>query len=134
MNETIQLGEISILVTRKAVKNVHLSVHPPEGRVTLVAPSGTRLEVARAYAISKLSWIRAQQKKLDNQARETPSSVRRARKSQSLGSALLVDGEIPRCQTVCFARPQAHHADRAPWLRCRKTRRGDARVAQVSAS
>ena len=62
MNETIQLGEISILVTRKAVKNVHLSVHPPEGRVTLVAPSETRLEVARAYAISKLSWIRAQQK------------------------------------------------------------------------
>ncbi len=49
MNETIQLGEILILVTRKAIKNVHLSVHPPEGRVTLVAPSGTRLEVARAY-------------------------------------------------------------------------------------
>ena len=72
MNQTIQLGEISILITRKAIKNVHLSVHPPEGRVTLVAPSGTRLEVARAYAISKLSWIRAQQKKLDNQARETP--------------------------------------------------------------
>jgi len=72
MNETIQLGEISILVTRKAIKNVHLSVHPPEGRVTLVAPSGTRLEVARAYAISKLSWIRDQQKKLENQPRETP--------------------------------------------------------------
>lgn len=72
MAETIQLGEISILVTRKDIKNVHLSVHPPEGRVTLVAPSATRLEVARAYAISKLSWIRAQQKKLDNQARETP--------------------------------------------------------------
>jgi len=72
MNETIQLGEISILVTRKAIKNVHLSVHPPEGRVTLVAPSGTRLEVARAYAISKLSWIRDQQKKLEDQPRETP--------------------------------------------------------------
>jgi hypothetical protein len=42
-------------VTRKAVKHVHLSVHPPEGRVTLVAPTDTRLEVARAYAISKLA-------------------------------------------------------------------------------
>ncbi len=72
MNETIQLGEISILVTRKAIKNVHLSVHPPGGRVTLVAPSGTRLEVARAYAISKLSWIREQKKKLESQSRETP--------------------------------------------------------------
>lgn len=72
MTETIQLGEISIRVTQKDIKNVHLSVHPPEGRVTLVAPSGTRLEVVRAYAISKLGWIRSQQKKLDNQARETP--------------------------------------------------------------
>src|SRR5216117_660797 len=72
MTETIQLGEISILVTMKAIKNVHLSVHPPDGRVTLVAPSGTRLEVARAYAISKLAWIREQHKKLEHQARETP--------------------------------------------------------------
>jgi predicted metal-dependent hydrolase len=71
-NETIQLGEISILVTRKAIKHVHLSVYPPSGRVTLVAPVATRLDVARAYAISKLSWIREQQSKLRNQAREAP--------------------------------------------------------------
>jgi len=71
MKETIHLGEISIRVTRKAIKNVHLSVHPPGGRVTLAAPSGTRLEVVRAYAISKLAWIREQQSKLRNQARET---------------------------------------------------------------
>lgn len=72
MTETIQLGGIAIRVTRKAIKHVHLSVHPPDGRVTLAAPTGTRLEVARAYAISKLSWIRQQQQKLINQARETP--------------------------------------------------------------
>ena len=75
MNETIQLGEISILVTWKDIKNVHLSVHPPDGRVTLVAPTAIRLEVARAYAISKLSWIRNQQVKLHNQARETPRQL-----------------------------------------------------------
>ena len=72
MTETIQLGEVSIAVTRKAVKNVHLSVHPPLGHVTLVAPTATRLEVARAYAITKLGWIRNQQSKLLAQARETP--------------------------------------------------------------
>lgn len=72
MIEKIQLGEISITVTRKDIKNVHLTVHPPDGRVTLAAPSNTRLEVARAYAISKLIWIREQQRKLDSQARETP--------------------------------------------------------------
>jgi predicted metal-dependent hydrolase len=72
MSTTIQLGEISILMTKKDIKNVHLSVHPPHGRVTLVAPKATRVDVARAYAISKLSWIRQQQEKVKSQARETP--------------------------------------------------------------
>lgn len=72
MKATIRLGDIEIAVTRKAVKNVHLSVHPPTGHVTLVAPTGTRLEVARAFAITKLGWIREQQSKLREQAREPP--------------------------------------------------------------
>lgn len=72
MTDTIELGEICIVVTRKDIKNVHLSVHPPDGRVTLAVPSATRLEVARAYAISKLHWIREQQRKLVEQARESP--------------------------------------------------------------
>jgi predicted metal-dependent hydrolase len=70
--ETIELGEISIEITRKNIKNVHLTVHPPQGRVTLSAPTRTRLEVARAFVISKLAWIRQQQIKLQNQAREAP--------------------------------------------------------------
>lgn len=72
MTEIIRLGKIEISITRKAVKHVHLSVHPPAGRVTLTAPTTTRLDVARAYAISKLSWIMAQQEKLLAQVRETP--------------------------------------------------------------
>lgn len=71
MTKTIQVGEIPITVTLKDVRNVHLSVHPPDGHVTLVAPNSTRLDVARAYAISKLGWIREQQHNLKNQARET---------------------------------------------------------------
>jgi predicted metal-dependent hydrolase len=72
VNSTIVLGDIVIAVDRKAVKNVHLSVHPPAGHVTLVAPTGTRLEVVRAYAITKLGWIRDQQTRLRAQAREAP--------------------------------------------------------------
>lgn len=72
MSETIHVGDVHITVTRKDIKNVHLSVHPPDGRVTLSAPKATRLDVARAYAISKLGWIREQQRKLAGQARETP--------------------------------------------------------------
>src|ERR1039458_4465370 len=75
MNKTIQLGEIPIQVTWKAIKNVHLSVHPPNGHVTLVAPVGTPPDVARAYAISRLGWIRNHQAKLRGQAREAPRKL-----------------------------------------------------------
>ncbi|MBH9579503.1 M48 family metallopeptidase [Inhella proteolytica] len=72
MGDVIELGEVRIQLTRKRVKHVHLTVHPPNGRVTLVAPPNTRPEVARAYAISKLGWIKQQQKSLLSQARESP--------------------------------------------------------------
>lgn len=74
--DEIVLGALRIHLVRKAVKNVHLTVHPPDGRVTLVAPVNTRSEVARAYAISKLAWIRLQQNALKAQARETPRQFR----------------------------------------------------------
>ena len=70
MSEVIELGDISISLTRKRVKNVHLTVHPPDGRVTLVTPPTTRTEVARAYAISRLGWIRQQQRSFAGQERE----------------------------------------------------------------
>jgi predicted metal-dependent hydrolase len=75
MAESIELGDIKIAVTRKAIKHVHLSVHPPHGRVTLAAPTGTRIDVARAYAISKLNWIREQRARLRSQAREPPRQL-----------------------------------------------------------
>ena len=72
MAEWIQLGDIRIAVTRKHIRNVHLSVHPPQGSVTLVLPMDTRAEVARAYAATRLPWIRDKQARLRDQARETP--------------------------------------------------------------
>jgi len=72
MSSNIRLGDISIKLTRKAVRHTHLSVRPPLGRVTMVAPVGTRYEVARAFAISKLGWIREQQSRFSAQAREAP--------------------------------------------------------------
>jgi hypothetical protein len=72
MSSVIELGDITISMAFKAIKNVHLTVLPPDGKVTLVAPLGTRPEVARAYAITKLQWIRQQQAMLNAQAREAP--------------------------------------------------------------
>ncbi|HFD86612.1 MAG TPA: M48 family peptidase, partial [Gammaproteobacteria bacterium] len=122
MTETIQLGEIAICVTRKAIKNVHLSVHPPDGRVTLAAPTDTRLEVARAYAISKLGWIRQQQEKLRNQARETPRAFIERESHYLWGRRYLltvVEQEIKphvsldHKRITLYVRPGSDHAKRA---------------------
>ena len=69
-SNTIELGDISFDVKYKDIKNVHLSVHPPHGRVTVSAPKHMDLETIRLFSISKLPWIRKQQSKLKKQKRE----------------------------------------------------------------
>ncbi len=66
------LGGIRVDVLRKNIKNVHLSVHPPAGRVRLAAPRHLSDDAIRSFAIRKLGWIRRQQERLQEQERETP--------------------------------------------------------------
>ena len=70
MGSDLQLGDIAVEVVLKDIKNVHLSVHPPTGRVRISAPSATSQDAIRAFAISKLDWIRKQQHALQGQERE----------------------------------------------------------------
>jgi predicted metal-dependent hydrolase len=72
MVSQIQLGDLGVEVVRKHIKNVHLSVHPPSGRVRISAPEHMKLDTIRVFAIAKLGWIKQQQKKLRGQERETP--------------------------------------------------------------
>lgn len=72
MASRISVGDIEIDVEFKDIKNVHLSVYPPTGRVRISAPLRMTPDTIRVFAISKLAWIRRQQKKLLEQERETP--------------------------------------------------------------
>ena len=72
MQTQVQLGDIAVDLVRKDIKNIHLSVHPPTGRVRIAAPERMTLDTVRVFAISKLNWIRQQQHKLLEQERETP--------------------------------------------------------------
>ena len=67
-----RLGDISVEVVQKDIKNLHLSVHPPAGKVRISAPLRMDLDTIRVFAITKLAWIKSQQKKLREQPRETP--------------------------------------------------------------
>lgn len=72
MQTRIKLGDVAVDVVRKHIKNVHLSVHPPTGRVRIAAPRRISLNTIRIFAIAKLPWIKRQQRKLQDQERETP--------------------------------------------------------------
>ena len=66
----LKLGNIDIEVEQKDIKNIHLSVYPPEGRVRIAAPSKMDMDSIRVFAISKLQWIKDQKETLLNQERE----------------------------------------------------------------
>ena len=72
MGSQIKLGDIPVEVVLKDIKNVHLGVHPPTGRVRISAPKRMSLATIRIFAISKLDWIKRQQTKLREQEREAP--------------------------------------------------------------
>jgi predicted metal-dependent hydrolase len=72
MATTSKLGSITVDVVQKDIKNVHLSVYPPAGKVRISAPMRMKVETIRVFAASKLGWIKEQQKKITGQDRESP--------------------------------------------------------------
>lgn len=70
MEGSIVIDNMELAVVYKDIKNVHLSVHPPTGRVTISAPRRTSPEALRAFAVSKLAWIRRHQRGIRAQKRE----------------------------------------------------------------
>lgn len=68
----LKLGDVAVDVVLKDIKNVHLGVYPPNGKVRISAPSRMRLDIIRVFVISKLDWIRQQQKKFHDQERDPP--------------------------------------------------------------
>ncbi|MGX5845507.1 M48 family metallopeptidase [Mesorhizobium sp. PL10] len=72
METVLDLGELTVDVVRKDIKNMHLSVHPPTGRVRIAAPDRASLDTIRAFAVAHLVWIRRNQRKINMQEREPP--------------------------------------------------------------
>jgi predicted metal-dependent hydrolase len=67
----ITVSNITIDVIKKNIKNLHLAVYPPTGRVRIAIPLNTDDESVRLFAISKLAWIKKHQKNFAKQRRET---------------------------------------------------------------
>lgn len=87
---SIDLGSFSAEVELKKIKNIHLSVYPPNGRVRIAAPARMDLETIRIFAISKLGWIKRQQAKMQSQAREAPRDYTNSESHYYLGRRYLL--------------------------------------------
>jgi predicted metal-dependent hydrolase len=119
------IGSLSVEVTVKPIKNLHLSVVPPHGFVRISAPEGMSPDHVRAYAIGKLSWIRRQQTRLAGQQRESPRQVVERESHHLWGRRLLLQIQeanvAPRIEVhprrlVLFVRPGATAEKRQSFL------------------
>jgi len=70
--EQITVSNITIDVVRKDIKNIHLAVYPPTGRVRIAAPLSVNEDTIQLFAISKLGWIKRNQRKFNSQERIPP--------------------------------------------------------------
>lgn len=112
----LELGDIAVEVVLKDIKNVHLSVHPPSGRVSISAPNRMSLDTIRVYAISRLGWIKRQQKKLQDQERESARDFTNRESHYVWGKRYLLkvvernaapSVELKHSRMVLFVRPGA---------------------------
>lgn len=64
------VGGLTVIVERKAIKNLHLGVYPPHGRVRVAAPLAVSDQAVRLAVVSKLGWIKRQQTRFSGQDRQ----------------------------------------------------------------
>lgn len=88
--ERLVIGDLSIDVFFKDIKNVHLSVHPPTGKIRMSSPLRYDLDTLRVYAISKLGWINKQRTKIQSQEREAPREFSERESHYYLGKRYLL--------------------------------------------
>jgi predicted metal-dependent hydrolase len=71
----IEVSGIPVEVVRKDIKNLHLGVYPPNGRVRVAAPLRVSDEAVRLAVVSRLGWVRRQQKRFEAQERQSPREM-----------------------------------------------------------
>src|SRR5271167_3041706 len=67
----ITISGMPVYIVRKDIKNLHLGVYPPDGRVRVAVPLAVTNDAVRLAVIGKLRWIRRQQAKFEDQARQS---------------------------------------------------------------
>lgn len=88
---TIVVSGLSVDVIRKDIKNLHLGVYPPEGKIRMSVPLSVNDEAVRLAVISKLAWIKQQQTKFQSQVRQPPRQYEYRESHYFLGQRYLLN-------------------------------------------
>ena len=67
----IDVRGVSVEVVYKDIKNLHVGVYPPNGRVRVAAPLRLDDDAVRLAVISRLGWIRRKQAEFERQVRQS---------------------------------------------------------------
>ena len=67
----IIVGGLHVDVVRKPIKNLHMGVYPPNGRVRVAAPVTVSDEAVRLAVVTRMAWIKRQRAKFEAQARQS---------------------------------------------------------------
>ena len=67
----MEVNGLHIAIEKKAIKNMHLAVYPPDARVHVSVPDYLDDNDIRSFIISKWDWIESQRTKILNQPRQT---------------------------------------------------------------
>lgn len=89
----LKVRGIPVEVVRKEIKNLHLAVYPPNGRVRIAVPSRVNDEAVRLAVVSKLGWIRRRQRELKRQ-------VRQSKREMVTGESHFVQGRRYRLNVI----------------------------------
>lgn len=89
--DKIVINDIEIELIRKNIKNMRLSVHPPEGKVRLIVSNKLDEEVIRPFVVSKLSWIRKHQSKFQSPYRQSAIQFLSGESHYFMGSRYLLN-------------------------------------------
>jgi|TARA_A100001518_G_C1227078_1_gene78801 hypothetical protein len=67
----IQVGELEVEIVRKPIRNLHLGVYPPDGRVRVAAPPKVSNDAIRVAVVSRLGWIKRHIRSFEAQPRQS---------------------------------------------------------------
>ena len=82
----LTINGLPVSIVRKAIKNLHLGVYPPHGRVRVAVPLAVTDEAVRLAVVGKLGWIKRQRAKFKAQPRQSAREMVRGESHYYLGT------------------------------------------------